>query len=513
MGKKKSVVLMVFISIVLFALTVFSVYPAHWFPWNDGLKGWNSVAADFVDFGSDYKGGYYVYYYPEGVISEAKYKDNYASLNEKEGVESEKQKEYRERFIQSGGLYLDKEADFITDGDQISEDFKEEMQVACDVIAQRFSQKHYTDYTVSVVDTYAIRVDIPNSVAKVNQGEASDDVAETLQLFANVGEMTLKLNGTVVDEMLEDEAKVSDFIKHFSLDSKFKYKFIRVKLTADGADLIERLEDEGSLVSQETDTTMDGNTGLWLYMGDTPVLPIYSENVASKSVLKCMYNEAQYKGALESRVILLNSGLDIDGCSFLFSDVTSEIREKSHVYGQESSGAMLILLGAATLLAIIVAAVVSKRFGGVFGYMACTYVSLTSLSFAFITKTLFVFTLGTALMYLFGLALMLALHFKTYSLIKDEVKLGKTVNSAVKLGYKKSVRTTVDVYAVLALGVLGFLVGIAGVTTMVWQALLCFAVAAFCNLVWGRAINSVALNTCKDKYKYFGLVREDDDDE
>ena len=76
MGKKKSVVLMVIITIVLVALTVFTVCPSFWFPWGNGLKGWNGVTS-FVDFGSDFEGGYYAYYYPEGVKSEAQYKNDF----------------------------------------------------------------------------------------------------------------------------------------------------------------------------------------------------------------------------------------------------------------------------------------------------------------------------------------------------------------------------------------------------------------------------------------------------
>ena len=43
--------------------------------------------------------------------------------------------------------------------------------------------------------------------------------------------------------------------------------------------------------------------------------------------------------------------------------------------------------------------------------------------------------------------------------------------------------------------------------------LICTVAGALCNLLWGRVINYLNLSASKDKYKYFGLVREDDDDE
>ena len=365
MGKKKSVVLMVIISIVLIALTVFTVCPSFWFPWNDRLNGWNSVTAEFVDFGSDYKGGYYAYYYPEGVITEDEYKGKLDSLADQDSKD-----EYAAEYIPCGGLYVSKEADFLTDGNLLSADFRTEMTKIREVISNRFSQKGYSEYSVSVVDNYALRVDIPASDANVQ---------ETLQLFALTGDITFKLNGEVVDEFKGEEVNAKDFIKAFSLRSQFAYKFIHVKLTKAGADMINRLEEAGSITAQGSDTTMDGSKGLWMYIGDQAFMPIYTENLASNTVLKCMHNEAEYASSLQTRVILANSVLENGGFSFDFSDVGSEIRQKSHVYGENSQGAMLILLGALTLAALVAAIVLCKKFGMVFAYMACTYVSITGL--------------------------------------------------------------------------------------------------------------------------------------
>jgi hypothetical protein len=71
----------------------------------------------------------------------------------------------------------------------------------------------------------------------------------------------------------------------------------------------------------------------------------------------------------------------------------------------------------------------------------------------------------------------------------------------------------VDVYAVAVLGALALLIGAAGLNTIALQAIICLVAGAFCNLVWGRVLNVLFLSASKDKYKYFRLVREDDDDE
>ena len=78
--------------------------------------------------------------------------------------------------------------------------------------------------------------------------------------------------------------------------------------------------------------------------------------------------------------------------------------------------------------------------------------------------------------------------------IKKAFELGKTVESSVKGGYKKTMMSVIDIYAVAALGAVALLIGIAGVYTFALQALICIVTAAFCNLLWGRGINHVFLS-------------------
>ena len=136
--------------------------------------------------------------------------------------------------------------------------------------------------------------------------------------------------------------------------------------------------------------------------------------------------------------------------------------------------------------------------------------------FAFITKGVFEITLGSVLLFLVGLVLVNVVQYVIYNAIKAEFNLGKTVESSVKGGYKKTLWNVIDLYAVLLLGAFALLIGTAGVYTLALQAIVCVITAAFCNLLWARAINFVLFSTCKNikaKYSYFREVWEDDDDE
>ena len=94
MGKKKSTVLMVLLTIVIVVLCAITVVPSFTIPGT--VKIWNPVVKQY-DLGVDLDGGYYAYYYPTGVISETDYKN----------LEGKDQADYRKHK----GLWLSKDPD------------------------------------------------------------------------------------------------------------------------------------------------------------------------------------------------------------------------------------------------------------------------------------------------------------------------------------------------------------------------------------------------------------------
>ena len=114
MGKKKSVVLLTLITVVLVVLCALSIVPTFSFPWGDGVNGWKS-AIGHLHMSADFEGGYYAYYYPEGVISETEYQSNLENYPEEEKADYEKQ------YVKSNGLYLAKDEKYgIFDDEDIS---------------------------------------------------------------------------------------------------------------------------------------------------------------------------------------------------------------------------------------------------------------------------------------------------------------------------------------------------------------------------------------------------------
>ena len=88
MGKKKSVVLITLISIVVAFLCVLTMFPSFGIPFrvNGTYVTWNPVVDQYA-LSSDLGGGYYTYYYPEGVIPESEFNGNYENLSGDKQVE------------------------------------------------------------------------------------------------------------------------------------------------------------------------------------------------------------------------------------------------------------------------------------------------------------------------------------------------------------------------------------------------------------------------------------------
>ncbi len=490
MGKKKSMALMILLTIVIVVLCALTVFPAFSVP--KTVVKWNPAVLQY-DLGTDLGGSYYTYYYPQGVITETEY----------EALDEEK----KESYSSHNGLYLSDEDKYnIFAGGEISEEFTAELQKAAKAIANRFAACGYSDYRVSIVDDFAIGVEIPSS--DVN-------AATAMSRFALTGEMTLKKGGEVIEELKGEDAKVSDLIKGFSVKTQYDVAYVQVELTREGKEMIKDIK--GSL-SSSTDaqnaTDSSSITSLDVVVGDTPMLQILSDYVGSNNVVKVPLAYDKDKDYVDMVAVLLETileeggdGFDIQFRTLLDGDI------RSREVNENTLTAIYIAL-AVVIVALIAASIVKMgRFGVVNTYTTLSYLIVTGLCFAFISKGVFEITLGSILVFVMGLVLTTVLNVRVYDAIKKEFALGKTVESSVKGGYNKTLWSVVDIYAVLLLGALALLIGAAGLQTMALQAIICIVTGAFCNLLWGRAINFTFLSASKNKYQYFRFVREDDDDE
>ena len=500
MGKKKSVVLMTLITIVTVVLFALVAFPSFSFTFKGSVKNWNPFAK-FYDLEADLGGGYYTHYYPEGVISEIEYN---SVLEEKTAIGADEAKEYAESYTRHGdtGLYLStNEEDGVVTKDKdgkytVTEAFDEAFKATAEAVAARYAQRGYSSFRVSVVDDYALKVEIPSS----------DKAAGTVfQYFAFIGEFALN-NGTEnVLEADEDEGvAMTDYIRSFKTQTMNETAYIEVKLTDEGVSKIKEIT--GDMVEASATT-------LSFKVGDNTVLQLtVSETIKPED--KALYITAQDLNSAEVMSIVLNSALEAGDTGITFKAVgNNDIATYAPVYGENVVTFMYITVFAVLVIAIALTIVRCKGFGVAVAYSSLAYFIIVTLCLVLVTEAVFEVSVGTVLMLVLGLILNCWLGMRTYEAIKKEFYLGKTVESSVKVGFKKTILGTVDVCAILFGGALAFLIAAAGAHTLAIQALICFAALAFCSLLWTRAINFLMVSAAKDKNKYFGFVREDEDDE
>ena len=512
MGKKKSVVLMVLLTVVIVVLSALVAFPAFSVPGT--VQKWNPVVLQY-DLGADLGGGYYAYHYPEGVISETEYEENLSALkdameleeensNERAKAEAEYE-EYKDSYSQHLGLYLstDPELGIVDEEGKPLKEYREAFnKIACEVQA-RYAQKGYSDYRVSVVDDFALRVELPKS--EINVGS----IMATLSL---TGDMTIEKGGEVVDELKAEGAKASDLIKSVSVASRYKTAYLKIKFTDEGKAMLAGVKGE---LSESTSAGSQEVTTLDIKIGDETVAQLYKDSIMDNNrEARILAVDAQNKAYVETFEILFESVLENGGFDVQFQSIAnSDIRTFKPVYGEKVLTLLYIALAVIIVALLVLPVVFMGRYGVAGLYSTLSYFIVTTICFAFITKGVFEITLGSMLIFLLGLVLINALHAYVYGAVKKEFSLGKTVESSVKGGYKKTLWTIVDIYVVLLLGSLAFLVGVAGMHTLALQALICVITGAFCSLLWARAINFIFLSASKNKFKYFRFVREDDDDD
>jgi len=499
---------MVLLTIVIVALCAITLFPAFTVPGT--VDKWNPVTLQY-DLGADLGGGYYAYYYPEGVITETEYKDN---LPEGQAGD-EAYDEYVDSYVRYGGFYVETDPDLglvEADGGELvlSKSFKASFNDAVNVISARFAKKEYSDYRVSVVDDVAVRVEIPASEYDPNNTMV-DRVSSTLTSFAILSDVTIKNGDALVTEMANG-AKARDLIKSVSVASRYNTAYLKITLTSEGKDMINDVKD--TLSAQPTSSSQDTSslTKLDIFVGELSLVSIYSDNIMDNNEIRVLAVEDVYKDYVETAAILLNSALAFDEASDVELTI-SPVRTFDAVYGENTLDLVYVALGILLVAVLVLPIVFMGRFGIVSAYTSLSYLVVTAICFAFINKGVFEITLGSVLVFVAGLILVNVLQKTIYNAIKTEFDLGKTVESAVKGGHKKTLFGIVDIYAILLIASLAMLIGVAGMSTFAVQAIICVVTGAFCNLLWARAINYTFLSASQDKYKYFRFVREDDDDE
>ena len=500
MGKKKSVVLIILVTVVLAGLLFLSVTPSFYV---STAQKFNSLLS-IVDFGSDLGGGYYTVYYPEGVISRSEYDMLVEEYEETKATPetNDDVDDPAEHYFRKGGIYL---SETVCDAEgNVTETFQAEFESAFNAIKSRFEQKNFIDHSVKKQDGYTIRVEVPYT----------DESVDTLfESFAFSGSLIFSDTDTSTEKKNVLMSGTTEYIKGASVanagDSGYA---VAIRFTKEGR--AKFAEITGDLVSAaSSDSSSSGSTSsatLYMYVG--------TENLMSATLSEALDQDTVYisgnystRESAETIACVINSTLDEDNVFNIRLD-TSDINEFAPTMGEHAALGAAIAIGVLVLAMIVFSLVRYKGMGLAHVYGFLTYALLLILCISLIGGI--VLNAGGLLAIVLSAAVMTSFNWYAFANIRSEFASGKTLTASVKAGYKKSLALTIDVHIVLAvLSAILYLISLGTVRYMSLIFLLGTVISAACTLAVTRFYLYMFLAQPKNKIAFCNFKREETEDE
>lgn len=487
MGKKKSVALIILVTVVLLGLLFISVTPAFYV---NATQRFTSLISIF-DLGSDLGGGYSVVYYPEGVITAEEYAGLVAQYEETKGTEDETA-DPAGQYTAHKGIYLSEE---LMDGENVTETFRTEFENAFRAICERFENKNFTDYTVKLQDDYTVYVEIPNV-------EKNETVSSLFAMFAYGGSLTFTDGAS--NEMIASRETVKGASVVDAGDAGYA---IKIDFTKEGRSAFSTLT--GDMVSAAGDS---GTATMYIRVGDNDLVSNgiqVSEQLDQNSI----YISGSYttRESAETVVCVINSVLSEDN-QFNLSLDASQVYSYGPTMGENAGLIVACIVGVCILAMLVYSLVRYKGMGLAHVYGFLTYALALVLCIALLDG-ITVSMAGVAAIVL-SAAVMVGFNFFAFKNIRDEFYTGKTLTAAIKSGYKKSLALTIDSHIVLfLLSLVVYLIAVGSAQYMALIFMLGTVISAACTLAVTRFYLYMFLAQPKNKIAFCNLKREETEDE
>ena len=498
MGKKKSVALIVIVTVVLLGLLFISITPT--FP----VKTPYSLQSllNTVRLGADLGGGYGAVYYPEGVISAEEYAGEVARYESGEGTDP------AEQYVANGGVYLDSEK-VLDENGEVLESFKTEFETAYRVFKQRFEDKNFTDCSVWVEDGYTIRVE----VSDVSQKET---VSNVFSVLAYSGELYFSDTDTSTNSKNVLMTGGSEHISRADVvdlgDSGYG---IAVHLTKAGR--AKFAEITGNLVSSSSsDSTSSASATLYLYMGTEVLMSAGVDSALDQDVVYIGGSNSSGSVAYPTResaetiACVINSALDEENVFNL--SLQPQVYSYDATMGEHAALIAACVIGVLVLAMIVFSLIRYKGMGLAHVYGFLTYALIFILCLAFVPQI--TVNIAGLLAIVLSAAMMVGFNYYAFRNIRSEFYTGKTLTSAIKSGYKKSLAITIDAHIILFIASLVvYFISLGSAQYLALIFLIGTVISAACTLAVTRFYLYMFLAQPKNKIAFCNFKREETEDE
>ena len=471
-------------------------------------------------------GGYVGVYYPEGVVSAKEYErnlegykaavDSYTqkaaeATDAKEKAKFEKQLEdatedyesYRDNYVKYGSsLYLfkgDDENDGIVGEDNLpTEEFKTGFQNAVKTVVSRYAALKEDGVRVDVQDEYAIRIFVPQEM----ESEQS-----ALVYFAYTGAFTVSYGTSDTDATVimpvKGSESITKYISEVKAETRNGNSYVFIGFTEEGKKVAS--EKTATTTSESTSTS---NT-LYFNVGDQTVISLsISETVEDNLYISSSSYTPEIANTMATVLSTALQGAEDDLVLSL-----GDTYKTNATYGTDALMYLYIVFGVCALAMLVFFFVRYHLLGFVQLLTFLTFTIATVLcvwSIPFLTLSVETFTA-----YMLMAAVLSVSNAITYEYARKEYALGKTMTSAVKTGYKKSMWHIFDLHIVLALiGFVGFGIALTSLRSVLFLVGLLAVFSGIGSLALNRLTWATMMSFTKNKRAFCNFkVEEADDDE
>jgi preprotein translocase subunit SecD len=470
---------------------------------------YNSIASS-INLGADYSGNAYATLYPEDVISA----QDYNFLEDKT------------EYVRAGSVYYKN----TVDKDALT------AQVASDaaILNQRFSEKGYSSYSVSVQDGISIKVSVPTNfsyAAYTNNNSTTRSsqltIATTAISYLTVGggislrtvdrsittddDTPATFNGRVdeyTDTALVDDAKtypltkvtedVNSFFTSVTSWMSGATPVISLNLTEFGQ---ERIKEISTFVAS-SDSQI-----LYIFMGETLMMSITIDETLNQNKIQL---QADTKEVAENIAIALNSAVNGNALQVTYSEI-EEVVTSTALAGDNA--ALFAFIASLVILAVAVVLLIVryKKLGIVASLMAIVF-SLVIVYALYILEIQLTF--AGILTAAAGLSLLLVSNIIVFEEVRKQTSVGKTMSAAIKTAYKNTMMTIADIHIVLLAAAILLTTVAVGEAAACGFIMVVATIASYILYWFTRYMWYVLSSPVKDrdKYKFGGFKRVAYDD-
>ena len=518
MSKTKSVVMTVIISIVIVLLSLMCIVnfdiPFRWF---GVYKSYDSVVS-VISYGPDLGGGRSAMYYPEGVISAESYDAQLGYLKEKisEAEEKDKdedvkkfeaeRKEFEEKYVayvsgelsdtagqkEGAVLYMENDKACVAqkdgEGYEILSAFEKNFEQAIKVITKRFDAKNLSYLSIAKVNDYSIRVEVPGNI---------DDEGLFAQM-AYSGDFRIRPS---------DQAYISasEYFSKASFRSNGSDGYVQLELTTEGKEKIKNITN--ALKDDDTDKT------LYFFIGEQQLIGLQIDDVIDQRTL-------YIGGSSFTPEAAQNVGIVIDSClNYGSMDMTLSLDDASDFENSNSNAVLtsiFVIFAAAIALMGVYSVIRYKGLGVTHIFGVLSFLSLMLMFIAFLPNM--IFTASGMMALALTCVLCILSNYYVFENVRKEFSVGKTLNSAIKDGYKASYAGILDTHILLfVLGLVLYFISIGELVSFAFIFLLGVLMSGIVSLVVTRfywyCMRGLVMRSVQ--YKFCGFKREviDDDED